>query len=197
MRRAFDVEGGLPMVMFRTRRLSVAVGLALSLAAGSAAAGDKEPASLLDTPEALAAALHARFGPDARILRLGVRGDGADVEVQDRSNTAHVNRYAFEDGAIGEPEPVQVGRNQRQVEARLFRLADVDLAILPRVVADARQRADTAEARVLQVAIERMEGFGDTASWGRPLVRVIVEGPRGGALVEYGLDGKHRKTHRW
>jgi hypothetical protein len=171
---------------------------ALMLAGGSLAAD--EPAgtdSLLESPQRLADALGARFGQGLRIRHLSIQPASADVEAQDPARPENVDRYAFEDGAFGPPEPVQAGRNRREREARLFPLVEVDLSLVPRVVADARRRAETEEARVIQVVIERSEGNGSSGTWGRPLMRFIVDGPRGGAVVEYDLKGVHKRTSRW
>jgi hypothetical protein len=73
----------------------------------------------------------------------------------------------------------------------------VDLSILPALLADARAVARTEDARAMHVSIERVEGTGDYESWSRPLIRVHVNGPRGGALVEYRLDGKRKDVTRW
>jgi hypothetical protein len=175
----------------------VAVFVAVPLvAAGRAADEEAPPTSLLESPEPVAAALHARFGPGVRVRRLSLQDGSAVVEVQDPTVPGNLDRYEFEDGALGPPEPVQAGRSRRALNASLFALADVDLSILPRLVADARRRADTPEPRVNAVQIERPDGW-LVDNWGRPRVQVIVNGPRGGAVVEYGLDGKHRGTTRW
>ena len=168
--------------------------LAFSLAASLART---EPAntSLLESPEPVIAAL-ARFA-GARILNLDLRPDTFDVDVQDPAIPSHVDRFRFEDGVLGGPEPVQVGRNQKRLEAQLFALADVDLAILPRLLADAVERARTEDGRVTHARVERAEGYGEYDGWGRPVFRVYVDGPRGGAYVEYGLDGKKRDVKRW
>jgi hypothetical protein len=168
---------------------------AFTWAGGSAA--DEPAPSLLEAPAPIAAALQARFGRDLRVLRLSIRPEGAEVEVQDPAVSSHVDRYPFEEGALGTPEPVQVGRSQRALKARLFAFAEVDLSILPALLADARGQARTEEARATHVTIERVEGTGDYESWGRPLIRVHVDGPRGGAVVEYGLDGKRKGVTRW
>ena len=178
----------------RLSRTFVAI-VAFAWSAGAAA---EQPAvSLLDQPAPLSAALRSRFGQGARVLSIGIRPEDADVEVQDATTPSHVDRYPFEEGALGEPEPVQVGRNQRELNARLFPFADVDLSIVPRLLPDARERARTEEGQATQVTIERVEGTGDYPGWSRPLVIVVINGPRGGAVVRYGLDGKHRGTSRW
>jgi hypothetical protein len=119
------------------------------------------------------------------------------VEVQDPAVPDNLDRYPFEDGALGAPEPVQAGRNQRKVKAQLFPFAQVDLAILPRLVTDALVRAQTTDARVTQVRIERFSGYEYSDTWGWPRISVIVDGPRGGAVVEYDLKGRHKSTKRW
>jgi hypothetical protein len=153
--------------------------------------------SLLEAPAPFVAALRSRFGPQGRILSLRVQHDGAEVQIQDPATPMHVDRYEFEDGRLGEAEPVQVGRNRRRLEARLFDLADVDLTIVPGLLSDARARARTEDGRTTHVLIERQDAGGEYESWGRPVIRVYVDGPRGGAFVEYGLDGKHRHVTRW
>jgi hypothetical protein len=170
----------------------------LTLAGGNALPDEPpKPASLLEAPEPLAAALRSRFGKDLQIRSLSVRADSADVEVQDAAVPANLDQYSFEDGALGTPEPVQAGRNLKQLKASLFPFAQVDLSILPRLVADALLRAKTAEARVPEVRIERSTGYGDSDRPGSPRISVTVHGPRGGAAVEYDLEGKHKRTNRW
>lgn len=171
---------------------------AMALSGGGGAPESSERAeSLLERPEPFAAALRLRLGDDFRVLRLGIHPGGGDADVQDPQVPANVDRYEFEDGVLGAPEPVQAGRNQKRLEARLFPFAEVDLSILPRLLADAARRADTPDARATSVTVERFEGYGEYESWGRPLVRVAVQGPRGGAVVEYRLSGKHERTIRW
>ena len=159
--------------------------------------GPGRPETLLERTEPFAAALRLRLGEHFRVLRLAIQTDSADADVQDPRVPANVDRHTFEDGRLGGPEPVQAGRNQKKLEARLFSFAEVDLSILPRLLEDAVRRAETPDARAVQVTVERAEGYGEYESWGRPAVRVVVEGPRGGAVVEYRLTGKHVRTSRW
>lgn len=174
----------------------VALGLAF-LTAGGVAFAEPPALNLLSSPETAIAALRERFPGGTRVLSLNLRPDSLDVEAQDPAVRAHVDRVTFEDGAFGDPEPVPVGRNQRRLEAQLFPLDDVDLSLLPRLVAHAERRAETEGGRAMHVRVERQEGGGDVPSWGRPLVRVYVEGPRGGAYVEFALDGKEKDVKRW
>jgi hypothetical protein len=181
------------------RRLAGTVAVAAVTLAGGNALTDEpaNPESLLEAPEPFAAALRSRFGQDLRIRSLSVRAESADVEVQDPAVPENLDLHSFEDGTLGTPEPVQAGRNQRNFKASLFPLAEVDLSILPRLVADARRRAETTDPRVLQVRIERSTSYEYTESWGWPRIYVMVDGPRGGAVVAYDLKGKHKSTKRW
>lgn len=153
--------------------------------------------SLLESPQPFADALDARFGAGLRIRSLIVQAESADVEAQDPERPENLDRYSFEDGVFRAPEPVQAGRNRRDNEARLFPFVEVDLSLLPRLLDDARRRAETPEARVTQVVIERSQGTGDSELWGWPRMRFTVDGPRGGAVVEYDLKGRHKHTSRW
>jgi len=47
----------------------------------------------------------------------------------------------------------------------------VDLSILPRLVAEAKERARTEGGRATHVRIERADGSLDYESWGRPVKR--------------------------
>ena len=171
----------------------------LSIVVWPGVAGADEPtASLLETPAPLVAALTQRFGKDLRILRLSVQPEGAVVEVQDPANPSHVDRYEFEEGVLGAPEPVQVGRNQKELRARLFAFAEVDLEVVPRLLPDAVAAAETEQARAIVVTIERITYSTEySEGWSWPLIRVNVNGPRGGAVVEYRLNGKRKGVTRW
>jgi hypothetical protein len=162
-------------------------------AAGESATDD----GLLESPGTIADAVRSRFGAAVRIRSLTVDPQSAEIEVQDPALPANLDLYPFADGVLGPPEPVQAGRNKRQFEARLFPFADVDLLLIPRLLADARRRSEVADAHVVNVVIERSESYDLSGLWGWPLMRFIVDGPRGGAVVEYNLQGKHKGTTRW
>jgi hypothetical protein len=177
------------------RLLSVAWLLA-SLMGGTEPAADAPSASLLHAPQPFTAAVRSRFPPEVKIRRLRLHAASADLEVQDPSLPENVDQYTFEDGALGKGESVQAGRSTKAIRASVFPLADLDLSIVPGLLADARGRARTAEAEVILVWIERTQG-GPSDSWGPPRLQMLVDGPRGGAVVEYSLEGRHRRTSRW
>jgi hypothetical protein len=157
--------------------------------------GERSSLSLLAGP--LVNEVRRNFGEDVRILSLEVGPEEAFMAVQDPRNPAHVDRYGYRDGSLTDPEPVAVGRNLRQLRARLFRLRDVDLSVLPGAVRAAPAAVQTEDGRVTHALVERSEGWNTDSSWGRPRWRVYVEGPRGGGYVEYRLDGKRGRVVRW
>jgi hypothetical protein len=170
--------------------------LALAGAAASAASAADEP-SLLDQATPIVAEIQRRFGDGVRILSLEVGPEEAFIAVQDPRQPAHVDRYGYRDGSLTSPEPMAVGRNQRQVRARLFPLRALDLSRLPAMVAAAPDAVNTEDGRVTHAVVERSQGWNSDSSWGRPRWSVHVEGPRGGGYVEYGLDGKRGRVVRW
>lgn len=170
--------------------------LVAAVAAPAVNAAEARPTSLLLSPAPAIAALRARFA-HVRVVSLDLWPDAFDVLVQDPAVPSHLDRFTFKKGALGEPEPVVFGSDQKRLEAQLFPLTDVDLTILPRLVAQAETRARTQDGKATHVQVSRAGGWGDTERWGRPVILVFVAGPRGAACVEYGLDGKVRDVRRW
>jgi hypothetical protein len=112
----------------------------------------------------------------------------------------HVDRYRYSEGRLEDPEPVAVGRSQRQLRARLFPMAAADLARLPELLHRALAEVDAEGGQVEHITLERNEHQSwvyDSTSWTRPLFRVHVAGPRSGGYVEFRLDGKRGRVVRW
>jgi hypothetical protein len=184
--------------------LTLAAALALM---GSAPAGPQASRPRVDAPTGGAAfaggpaaldALQQRLGGPLEILRVVVHSDSVEVDARDPRQPTHVDRYHYAEGRFEEPEPVAVGRNQRELQARLFPLASADLARVPELVPRALAEVRAEDGRVDLVLIERDERSSDSGtSWSRPLFRVNVSGPRNGGFVEFGLDGKRGRVVRW
>jgi hypothetical protein len=148
--------------------------------------------------EAALADVRRRFGADASVLAIEVHPDGAAIALQDPAVPAHVDRHRYdEEGRRVAPEPVAVGRNLRELRARLFRLREVDASVLPALLAGAPAEVDTEGGAVTHVILDRQEGSGEYPVWGAPRWRVHVTGPRGGGSVEYALDGRRKRVYRW
>lgn len=144
--------------------------------------------------------LQQRLGRPLEILKVVVYSDYVTIEVRDPRQPAHVDSYDYADGKLEGPEPVVVGRNQRQLRARLFPLAPADLARLPELLPRAVAEVSAENGRVDHITLEREEReswVSDSTSWTRPFFRVQVIGPRSGGYVEFGLDGKRGRVVRW
>ena len=143
-------------------------------------------------------ALQQRLGGPIEVLRVLVYSDYVEIDARDPRQPMHVDRYHYAEGRFEDPEPVEVGRNRRQLEARLFRLAAADLARVPDLPARALAEVGAENGRALYVSLERDERTSDYGtSFTRPLFRVHVAGPRTGGYAEFGLDGKRGRVMRW
>ena len=177
--------GGMTVSEWRAPLLAAIV----VLAAGPARAQPLEP-SLDD--------VRRRFGAEVSILSIEVQAEETAIAVQDPAVPSHVDVHRYDArGRRTESEPLAVGRNQRELRARLFRLREVDAAVLPRLLAAAPAEVATEEGAVTHATLERHEGSGEYPVWGAPRWRVHVAGPRGGGTVEYALDGKRKRVIRW
>ena len=178
-----------------------ACGIVLAAAVAAPGACGAEGLAAAAVPPSLAGALadvRRRIGAEALVLSVEVGPQDAAIAVQDPGVPAHVDRHRYDEaGRHVETEPVPVGRNLRELRARLFPLREVDASVLPPLLAAAPAEVDTEGGAVTQVVLDRQEGSGEYPVWGAPRWRVHVTGPRGGGSVEYGLDGKRKRVIRW
>jgi hypothetical protein len=168
-------------------------------ASGSAGDGGSGGGEFAGGPAALQA-VQQRLGGPVKVLSVAVYPDAVDIEAQDPAQPTHVDRYHYAEGRLEGPEPVAVGRNRRQLEARLFPLAAADLERLRLLLPEALVAVAAEDGRVQHVTLERSEyeGWNDTStSWTRPLFRVHVTGPRSGGYAEFRLDGKRGRVVCW
>jgi len=187
---------------------AVAIALVLTLAlavpgtlraSGPAVEGESGEDEFAGGPAALQA-VQQRLGGPVMVLSVAVYPDSVDIEAQDPAQPTHVDRYHYVEGRLEGPEPVAVGRNRRQLEARLFPLSASDLDRLRQLLPEARSAVAAEDGRVQHVTLERSEhgGWNDTStSWTGPLFRVHVTGPRSGGYAEFRLDGKRGRVVRW
>lgn len=145
-------------------------------------------------------ALQQRLGGPLEILKVVVYSDSVKIEARDPRQPTHVDSYDYADGKLEGPEPVAVGRNERQLRARVFPLAAADLARLGELLPRALAEVGAENGRVDHITLEREERdswTSDSTSWTRPFFRVQVIGPRSGGYVEFQLDGKRGRVARW
>lgn len=188
----------VPPVLVLTPLLSLvfaAAGARAGVGGGHVQAG----AAFAAGPAAFAA-LEQRLGAPIDVLRVAFDAETVEIDAQDPRQPMRVNRYRYEQGRLDDGEPVPVGRNQRQLRARLFRPATTDLARLPGLLLRALTDVDAEDGEISHVVLERGEYQSWVDDWTmltRPLFRVHVSGPRNGGYVEFRLDGTRGRVVRW
>jgi hypothetical protein len=139
---------------------------------------------------AVAAKYRERIGGRVRALELALYPTYAFLEAQDPKQKENVDRYPFRNGVVGESEPVRV-MGPGKLEDSLFSLEEVDLSVVPRIVADAQAELAIADGHVSHVLLERDLPF-------RKEVRftVYVSSPRKSGFVEYDVHSKRTKVSK-
>jgi hypothetical protein len=162
--------------------------------------GDAQAGAAFAAGPAAFEALAQRLGAPLNVLRVVFDAETVEIDAQDPRQPMHVNRYRYEQGRLDDGEPVPVGRNQRQLEARLFRPEKTDLARLPGLLLRALSDVNAEDGEISHVILERDEHqswVDDRTILTRPLFRVHVSGPRNGGYVEFRLDGTRGRVVRW
>lgn len=177
--------------MSAARRPGLAAACALLAPLAAAADGP-----FADGAAALAA-LEQRLGAPVRLMRVAIYPDAVELEAQDPKQPMHVDRYRWERGALSDGEPLQVGRDRREIKARLFELPGPVLARVPSLLPGALAAVAAEGGNVSHVEIERYSGWGESNAYGSPVIQVVVHGPRAGGSVEYATDGKRRRVTKW
>lgn len=146
------------------------------------------PADLFggDLPAAVAD-LEAAAGEPTEVISLSVYPDYAFLAYRDPVRTDDIDRRLWSDGSVGEASPNPIDdRVDADTAPSLFALAEVDLALLPGLVADAATRYDR-PVEVTHVIIDRFLPFDE-----RVLIRVYAtpsDGRSGGGYVSYDTAG--------
>jgi hypothetical protein len=139
-----------------------------------------------DLPVAVAD-LVAASGSPTQLLQVSVYPDYAFLTYRDPARPENIDRRIWRDGAAGEASANPIDdRVDAETEPALFALTEVDLGILPGLVADAVTRYDR-EVAVSHVIIDRFLPFDE-----RVLIRVYAsptDGRSGGGYVSYDTAG--------
>ena len=142
-------------------------------------------------PEAVAQ-LQAAAGDPAQVLELAVYDGYAFLAYRDPANPANIDRRMWRDGQVDDPDPNPIDdRVDADTEPGLFSLDELDLTLLPGLLADAVTRYDLPVA-VSHVLVDRFLPFDD-----RVLIRVYatpVDGRSGGGYVSYDTAGTFVKV---
>ncbi len=132
--------------------------------------------------------LRAAVGATPQFTSIGFYDGYAVLYVRDPAKPGNVDRYVWRDGAVGDPQPVQVRREQ--VGPAAFRASEVRLARVPALV-----------RRALRVPIEAPDVCCVLVSRQVPFSRdiqmtVAVSGPRESVSVIADATGRVRRIVR-
>lgn len=146
------------------------------------------PADLFggDLPAAVAD-LEAAAGGPTEVIGLTVYPDYAFLAYRDPVRTDDIDRRLWRDRTVGDASPNPIDdRVDADTAPSLFALAEVDLTLLPGLVADAVTRYDR-PVEATHVIIDRFLPFDE-----RVLIRIYatpVDGRSGGGYVSYDTAG--------
>ena len=134
-----------------------------------------------DGPVVAMAAFQEELGDRLKIREAAFYEDYVIVEAQDPAKPQNIDRYTLRDGDIGEPEPVHLSSSDI-VEVQVFRVADVDWAVVAEVANAAPERLRIEEGRPTYAYVERNHE--------REIrIHVSVDSPRRSGYVEADLEG--------
>jgi hypothetical protein len=157
------------------------------------APSDPEPVDLFTSgaPEALAE-LATASGDPTQAIEVSVYPEYAFLAYRDPTRPENLDRRMWRDGAVGEADANPIDdRVDADTEPLLWRLSELDLGILPGLVADAPSHFDL-DVAVSHVIINRFLPFDQ-----RVLIRVYAsptDGRSGGGYVQYTIGGTYVKT---
>lgn len=135
----------------------------------------------------------ADVGPPLRVYRLAVdwRG-GAELLVQRNERPDLVDRFTLADGAVSGPSPVKFSEYPT-VEAIDFHVIDareIDLGLLPTLVARAREKLGMPDAAVSRITLERDDSDGFLTVTDVPIWELHLGNRRHDGYVQFDLRGK-------
>jgi hypothetical protein len=170
---------------------------AISAAADQARLGGQVPQAQVERLfEGAAAAnvrtkLTERLGGSVRALEFLIYPEYVIVEAQDIEKPKHVDRYTYRNGALGDPDPVNVQRYRGKLDSHLFDLDDLALELVPMLVETTMRRLEYEDAKVTHIVIQRNLPFSKDV-----VIRVYAHGPRESGRVEFTADGKFKRVYR-
>jgi DNA-directed RNA polymerase subunit RPC12/RpoP len=112
----------------------------------------------------------------------------ATLEAQDPKNHEHVDSYRLWANAVERPQPVQLGSQKAQLSKLLFSLDEVDVGLLPKMLAQALSDLALEDGKIQVVTLYR-DGPGQPPVW-----RVVVNGSRDNAVVEFSATGQKLRS---
>jgi len=132
--------------------------------------------------------IRERVGEPFRVLEIDIDERGVRVKAQDPKNRENVDEYRYRNGKIDDPIPVRLFgvSDPKTLEANLFNPADVDLAQVPALVKQAREKINIEGGQLLGVTIKRRLPFERAVQ-----IDVSFNGTRKSAYLRADRHGKN------
>lgn len=124
-----------------------------------------------------------------RALSLRIYPDRLLLQVQSTTEPSRVEQFRVKDGQVMGPIAVTL-TGPGELKDNLFPLQYADLAVIPRLVADAERRAALVDGRTTSVTLQRNLPASMDIRF-----QVLVEGSQGKRRVEARKDGKIIRVH--
>jgi hypothetical protein len=112
----------------------------------------------------------------------------ATLEAQDPKNHEHVDSYKLWANAVERPQPVQLGSDKQRLDQILFSLDAVDFRLVRGMLKSALLETKIEEGKVQVVTLTR------DAQSKEPVWRVVVNGSRDNAMIEFSVTGKKLRS---
>ncbi|MEM6790738.1 MAG: hypothetical protein AAF715_24680 [Myxococcota bacterium] len=142
-------------------------------------------------PERARAMLLDRFGDDVVVMSVNLYRSYGVAEVRDATNSDHVDRFTFRNGAVGKGDPVRLRHKGNELNRCTTRLADADFAQVTKLIADGARRVDMPAENLSHVI------FHDFACQGRGFTfNVYFRDERTSGFVVYEASGTFRRMHK-
>ncbi|HEY6560340.1 MAG TPA: hypothetical protein VI072_23815 [Polyangiaceae bacterium] len=124
-------------------------------------------------------------GKPVRATQVVLYPEYALVQAQDPAKPTHIDRYMYRNGAISEPDPVNVQSLRGKLDDNLVSMDEVALDKLPELIAATLRDLAYEEGKVSHVIVESNRPFSKHV-----VIRVYVSGPRESGRIDYTAAGK-------
>jgi hypothetical protein len=131
------------------------------------------------------AKMSEKIGGEVKVLDMSIYENNVKIQVQDPKKTENVDSYDYKNETISAPAPVRLygGGN---LEQNLFNLKEVNLAKIPALVDEAREKSQELEgAKVTHVVVKKDLPFSNKVK-----IRVYLSGTRKSAWLVADASGK-------
>jgi len=157
-------------------------------APGDEAPGDEEPSDDLDLlrndPRPAVDAWIDAAGDGAKAIEVVLYPDYGFADIRDPEHPNRLLEFGWRDGAVQGPEPTEPFPGT-DLNAESFRMTAVNWDALPRLVANAPERAGLPQGEVTHVIVTSDAPFSN-----RFLFRIYVTAPNGSDYVIATIDGR-------